>query len=108
MQLSSFEAEDVTVATGQLKIAILRLDTINKLPADINTHLVRVLQTSSVKEFSTFFHPLKGNIMQILAFKLFHFRIMPDSIIDLAHSTYFELKERGLWNKTPVSAGPYG
>ena len=55
MQLTSFEAEDITTATGQLKMAILRLEPINKLPLNINTQILCILQTSSVKEFSSFF-----------------------------------------------------
>ena len=43
MQLTSFEGENVTTATGQLKMDILRLDTINKLPSDVNTQLLKVM-----------------------------------------------------------------
>ena len=100
MKLTSFEGENVTTATGQLKMAVLRLDTINKLPSDINSQLLQVMQTSSVQAFTAFFLQLERNMQQISVFNLNPIQMGPDSILDLANSGYLEMKELGDWTKS--------
>ena len=100
MKITSFPGEDVTVATGQLKMAILRLDTIQKLPVDINTHILKVMQTSSIKAFSSFFLQLEVNLKQLPAFNMSQFAMKPDAILALADRTYLDLKETSQWTKT--------
>ena len=55
MKLSSFKEENVSTASGQLRMALKRLQVLNKVPVEVNKHVLTVLQTSSVSKFNLYF-----------------------------------------------------
>ena len=103
MKLTNFKGENVSVATGQLRMAILRLEVLEKIPIDINKNVLDVLQTSSVTKFNLFFHQLQINLKQIPSFELTTFKILT-----MADSTYREYLEIGIWGSAKSTTGGSG
>ena len=102
LKLSQFDGEDVPVATGQIKMALVRLRVLKKVPAEINRHVLDVLQTSSVKKFNLFFAQLQVNLKQIPSFEL-----TTDDILTMADRQYQELKVLGDWTSVNNKASSY-
>ena len=103
MKLTNFKGENVSVATGQLRMAILRLEVLGKIPIDINKNVLDVLQTSSVTKFNLFFHQLQINLKQIPSFDMTTFKILT-----MADSTYREYLEIGIWSSAKSTTGGSG
>ena len=103
MKLSSFKGENVSVATGQLSMALRRLQVLDKVPVEIRKHILKGLQTSSVTAFNSYFSLLETNLDQIPNFTLTN-----DEILDKADGLYRELLEIGEWTSakftTPANA----
>ena len=55
MNLTNFKDDDVSIATGQFRMAIKRLDVLNKVPVEINRNIVDVLQMLYIVKFNLFF-----------------------------------------------------
>ena len=51
MNLTTFDGEYLSKATGQIKMAIQRLKTIDQIPKETNRHILDVLQTSTISKF---------------------------------------------------------
>ena len=60
-RLADFEEEDVTKATGQIKMEIKRLGILNKVPNDIEKSIHDILQNSWVSDYTLFFSQLQIN-----------------------------------------------
>ena len=103
MKMSTFDGEDVSQVTGQLRMAIKRLEVLNKIPAEIEKHVITVLQTSSVSKFNNFFAQLEMNLRQIPTFNL-----KINKILSMADSLYREYLQIGDWTSakftTPANA----
>ena len=70
MKVSAIKGEDVTVVTGQLKMAIVRLNVLSKIPEDIEKMLLSIFQTTSVVEFNSYFKQLSLSLRQIPYFRM--------------------------------------
>ena len=55
MNLTNFKDDDVSIATGQFRMAIKRLDVLNKVPVEINRNIVDVLQMLYIVKLNLFF-----------------------------------------------------
>ena len=64
------KGKNVPKVTGQIKLAIKRLEILDKVPADIERIVLDVLQTTSVPEFNGFFKQLHTNLKQLPNFIL--------------------------------------
>jgi hypothetical protein len=53
--IGNIQGEEVTKVTSQVASAINRLKQIGKLPPDMTTTLLTIMQTSSVDEFNKVF-----------------------------------------------------
>ena len=102
MNLAHFDGENVSIATGQLKMAIARLRVLGKVPTEINRHVLDALQTSSVSKFNMFFSQLQVNLKQIP-----NFTLTPDKILSMADHQYKELKLIGDWNSANNKASTF-
>ena len=102
MNLTHFEGEKVPTATGQLSIAILRLQSVNKLPTEIQRHVLDVLQTSTVSKFNQFFAQLQVNLKQIPFFKL-----KLNEILEMADNKYYEMYQMGEWTSKSNKAAAF-
>ena len=49
-KVPDFEGEDIAKVTRQLKMAIKRLEVLNKVPEDLEKNVISILQTTSVPE----------------------------------------------------------
>ena len=70
IRIIDFEGENFPKAIGQIKLAIKRLEILDKVPADIERIVLDVLQTTSVPEFNRFFRQLHTNLKQLPDFIL--------------------------------------
>ena len=95
MRIMDFEGENVPKATGQIKLAIKRLEILDKVPADIERIVLDVLQTTSVPEFNGFFKQLHTNLKQLPNFVL-----STSKVLSMANSQYNELLQIGTWTGT--------
>ena len=92
MRIMDFEGENVPKATGQIKLAIKRLEILDKVPADIERIVLDVLQTTSVPEFNGFFKQLHTNLKQLP-----NFILSTSKVLAMANSQYNELLQIGTW-----------
>ena len=54
INIADFEAKDIAKVTGQLKMAIKRLEVLNKVPEDLKKNILSILQTTSVSDFNLY------------------------------------------------------
>ena len=92
MKLGKFDGEDVSKATGQMRMAIKRLTILNKVPVEIKRNVLEVLQTSTVPKFNLFFSQLQINLKQLV-----NLDIDVEDILSMADTQYKELLELGHW-----------
>ena len=78
----------MTKVTSQIKMVIKRLEILNKVPIDIEKHILDILQTSSVSKYTLFFLQLQMNLKKIPSLRRKH---IPAKIITLENLTYREL-----------------
>lgn len=55
MKVPDFKGEDITLVTGQLKMALIRLAVLKKIPEDIEKTIFEILQTTSALDFNNYF-----------------------------------------------------
>ena len=70
MKVTDTTGEDVTIVTGQLKMAIVRLGVLNKVPEDLEKRLLGIFQTTSVGDFNSYFKQLAISLRQIPSFSM--------------------------------------
>ena len=80
MNISTFKGEDVSTATGRLRMAIKQLIILNKVSVEVDRRVVEVMQTSFVSKFNMFFSQLQINIKQIPSLQITTNKIL--SLVD--------------------------
>ena len=92
MKVTSFDGEDISQVTGQLKMAIKRLDVLKKIPEDLEKNIISILQTTSSLEFNSYFKQLGVSLKQIPSFKMSY-----DELLSSANTQYREMVQIGTW-----------
>ena len=103
MKLTDFEGENIHTATGQLKMAIRRLNILDQVPPDIESKLLDIFQTSTIPDFNEFFRSLKLSQKHLLLLNptaAFKPHLDVHAIITAAEAEYVDLCELGKWNGT--------
>ena len=101
IKLSTFKGENVTLMTGQLRMAIKRLQVLGKVPEDVMKHTLAALQTSSVAKFNGYFSQLENTLRQVSKFSL-----STDEIFKMADALYREYLECGDWTAAKYTTPP--
>jgi hypothetical protein len=92
----------VTKVTSQVASAINRLKQIGKLPPDMTTTLLTIMQTSSVDEFNKVFAAIEvqktlDDLNQSSTVYVKCFNYTADDILSVAEAQYLKLFEKGQW-----------
>lgn len=96
VKVSDFEGKDITLVTGQLKVALMRLAIIKKLPED------------SEKRFSPFINRLPPPIKKILQNvglslkKILSFIVSYDKLLTSVNTQYREMIQIITWKVSPT------
>jgi hypothetical protein len=100
--IGNIQGEEVTKVTSQVASAINRLKQIGRLPPDMTTTLLTIMQTSSVDEFNKVFLAIEvqktlGDLNQSSTMYVKCFNYTADEILSVAEAQYFKLFEKGQW-----------
>ena len=101
MKLSTFKGENVALMTGQIRMAVKRLRVMQRVPDELEKHILTALQTSSVGKFNAYFSQLEISLRQIPSFDL-----TPEKILKMADSLYREYLECGDWTSAKFTTPP--
>ena len=92
MKVPDFEGEDITKVTGQLKMAIKRLEVLKKVPEDLEKNMISMIQNTSVPEFNTYFKQLGLSLKQIPLFTMTY-----NALLISENTQYREMLQIGTW-----------
>jgi hypothetical protein len=100
--IGNIQGEEVTKVTSQVASAINRLKQIGKLPPDMTTTLLTIMQTSSVDEFNKVFAAIEvqktlDDLNQSSTVYVKCFNYTADDILSVAEAQYLKLFEKGQW-----------
>jgi hypothetical protein len=100
--IGNIQGEEVTKVTSQVASAINRLKQIGKLPPDMTTTLLIIMQTSYVDEFNKVFAAIEvqktlDDLNQSSTMYLKCFSYTADDILSVAEAQYLKLFEKGQW-----------
>jgi hypothetical protein len=100
--IGNIQGEEVTKVTSQVASAINRLKQIGKLPPDMTTTLLSIMQTSSVDEFNKVFAAIEvqktlDDLNQSSTMYVKCFNYTADDILSVAEAQYLKLFEKGQW-----------
>ena len=70
MKVTDVKGEYCTAVTGQLKMAIVRLKVLLKIPEDLEKNILSIFQTTSVVELNYYFRQLRISLSQIPSFQM--------------------------------------
>jgi hypothetical protein len=100
--IGNIQGEEVTKVTSQIASAINHLKQIGKLPQDMTTHLLTIMQTSSVDEFNKVFSAIEvkktlDDLNQSSTAYDKCFNYTADDILSVAEAQYLKFFEKGQW-----------
>ena len=98
MKVTDVKGENVTEVTGQLKVAIVCLEVLQKNPDDLEKNLLAIFQTTSVVEFNSYFKQLSISLRQITFFTM-----PPSQLLDSANTQYRAIVQIETWVSTTSS-----
>jgi hypothetical protein len=102
--IGNIQGEEVTKVMSQIASAINRLKQIGKLPQDMTTTLLTIMQTSSVDKFNKVFSAIEvqktlDDLNQSSTAYIKCFNYTADDILSVAEAQYLKLFEKGQWTR---------